>query len=320
MGLESLLELMKNGVAGVSENPPAGEAATPETPRVAPGYQRKPAPMLDCTRDIPDTSEIADTRSEAQPRRRAWLLHYADREPVECHVTPAATHAEMLAANPDALAAEPIRDLAGREPVGPLSAEDEAAIRAWLAGIGEADAAMVAEMIEQRRSGRAARAHFLGRTAAPSPEPDDRRTCRQCANLCGGGLCLAARVSEQLDQDGDDADGRSHHGAQLEDQAQFHLTQLAAQDQFQILQIPLRCQIGRVVCHAEQHTIMDREGIRRTRRGHASPAAARGVRRDPRPGIRRTLRCGVSRGRRAMRAGAQRSSAPETVEDWAGQA
>lgn len=37
-----------------------------------------------------------------------WLLHYADRESLELYVSPALSHAEVLAAHPDALAAEPV--------------------------------------------------------------------------------------------------------------------------------------------------------------------------------------------------------------------
>ena len=45
---------------------------------------------------------------------RAWLIHYADRDPVQRYCAPPATHAEILASHPDAIAAEP-----GREPPAP---------------------------------------------------------------------------------------------------------------------------------------------------------------------------------------------------------
>lgn len=41
---------------------------------------------------------------------RAWLLHFPDRDPMEVWTAPPATHAEALALNPDAIAAEPIPD------------------------------------------------------------------------------------------------------------------------------------------------------------------------------------------------------------------
>jgi hypothetical protein len=39
-----------------------------------------------------------------------WLLHFADREPLEVYCNPDATHAEILERYPDALAAEPISE------------------------------------------------------------------------------------------------------------------------------------------------------------------------------------------------------------------
>jgi hypothetical protein len=40
-----------------------------------------------------------------------WLIHYADREPVECYICPAVTHAELTKLRPDAIAAEALPDL-----------------------------------------------------------------------------------------------------------------------------------------------------------------------------------------------------------------
>ena len=48
-------------------------------------------------------------------RATRWLLHYADREPMEVHFAPAADHAEALVAYPDAVAAEPLPEV--RTPV-----------------------------------------------------------------------------------------------------------------------------------------------------------------------------------------------------------
>lgn len=44
-------------------------------------------------------------------RATRWLLHYADREPMEVHFAPAADHAEALAAYRDAVAAEPLAEV-----------------------------------------------------------------------------------------------------------------------------------------------------------------------------------------------------------------
>ena len=52
-------------------------------------------------------AEVAEVAEVATPHYR-WLLHFADREPLTVAFSPAATHAEVLDAYPDALAAEPI--------------------------------------------------------------------------------------------------------------------------------------------------------------------------------------------------------------------
>jgi hypothetical protein len=58
-----------------------------------------------------------ETPTDTAPQIRAtrWLLHYADREPVEVYFAPAADHVEALAGYPDAVAAEPLPEV--RTPV-----------------------------------------------------------------------------------------------------------------------------------------------------------------------------------------------------------
>ena len=80
-----------------------------------------------------------------------------------------------------------------------LLAEEETAIRAWLAMIEETDPATIAEVIGQCQRDADARDYFTGRAAAELPKPDpfhdDRRTCTQCANLIVG-KCQAAKRGE----------------------------------------------------------------------------------------------------------------------------
>jgi len=68
-----------------------------------------------------------------------------------------------------------------------LSAQEQAAIRAWLALIEETDPATIAEVIGQCQRDADARDYFTGRAAAELPKsapfPDDWRTCSQCRNL-----------------------------------------------------------------------------------------------------------------------------------------
>ena len=78
----------------------------------------------------------------------------------------------------------------------PIAADEEAAIRAWLALIEEIGPATIAEVIEQCQRDVDARDYFTGRAVAELPKPDqvpdDRRTCRQCSNLTYGGVCSVA--------------------------------------------------------------------------------------------------------------------------------
>ena len=81
----------------------------------------------------------------------------------------------------------------------PVTAEEEMAIRAWLALIEETDSATIAEVIGQCQRDADARDYFTRRAVAelpkPDPFPDDRRTCDQCANLMAR-RCQAAKRGE----------------------------------------------------------------------------------------------------------------------------
>lgn len=80
-----------------------------------------------------------------------------------------------------------------------LSANEETAIREWLALIDETDPATIAEVIRQCEQDADVRDYFIERAATdlprPSPISDDRRTCDQCANLIAR-RCQAARRGE----------------------------------------------------------------------------------------------------------------------------
>lgn len=80
-----------------------------------------------------------------------------------------------------------------------LTAEEETAIRAWLAHIEESDTDIIAEVLNQCRADEEAREYFLRRAdevPRPIPDDDDRRHCAQCANHAPSGLCLTARRGE----------------------------------------------------------------------------------------------------------------------------
>ena len=113
-----------------------------------------------------------------------WLLHYPDRNPVEVACCPEATQAEILEWDTGAIAADPFEPTV-KPPTARITAEEEKAIRAWLELIEETDPAAITEVIEKCQRVADAREYFIGRAAAelPKPDPDDRRTCSQCANL-----------------------------------------------------------------------------------------------------------------------------------------
>ena len=104
MGLDDLLARLERA---------AGTAGTAGVPADVPA---NPLQTLAGTAGTAGTAEKdkggSDSTTDTAPPVRAtrWLLHYADREPMEVHFAPAADHAEALAAYRDALAAEPIRE------------------------------------------------------------------------------------------------------------------------------------------------------------------------------------------------------------------
>lgn len=124
-----------------------------------------------------------------------WLIHFPDRDPLEVACCPALPHAEILEHYPDAIAAEPIAPVI-RQPLAPMTFDQETAILAWLAAIEETDQATIAEVIERCKRDADARDYFTGRAAAelpkPEPFPDDRRCCSQCLNLRGR-VCTIAK-------------------------------------------------------------------------------------------------------------------------------
>ena len=135
-------------------------------------------------------------------------MHFIDRDPLEVACCPEVTHVEVLERYPDAVAAEPFAPTI-RYPTAPMTAEEEAAIQAWLKLIKETDPATIAEVFGRCQRDADARDYFAGRAAAlPKPDPfgDDRRTCSQCLNLRGrvctiaqpGGLVSARRGYQPL--------------------------------------------------------------------------------------------------------------------------
>ena len=154
---------LATAIPAISATQPRGETGTVAriaTVAVANPEERKAA--------TPAKVDTGDTATAS----RWWLIHYPDRDPVEVACCPEATHAEILEQRPDAVAAEPFTPTI-RQPPASLSAEEETAIRAWLALIEETDPATIAEVIGQCQRDADAWGYFIGRAAAELPNATD---------------------------------------------------------------------------------------------------------------------------------------------------
>jgi hypothetical protein len=94
-----------------------------------------------------------------------WLINFTGRDPMTVTFSPEASRAEVLEQYPEAVAAEPVPDSPKAESSGLLTPEQETAILAWLAFIGENDIVTLGEVIEACRRDADARAYFLGRAS-----------------------------------------------------------------------------------------------------------------------------------------------------------
>ena len=172
-----------SGVAEVSGTTTGTKTATPETPPNPTGVSPKPASLLACTRETPVTPKSLLGEAEA-PRAGAgesttgscwWLIHYAERDPVEVACCPEAAHAEILERYPDAIAVESFEPNV-RQPSDPMTTEEEKAIRAWLELIEETDPNTIAEALRQCRRDADVREYFTKRAAAELPDLDPSPT------------------------------------------------------------------------------------------------------------------------------------------------
>ena len=99
---------------------------------------------------------------------RGWIVTGRDGTTVRASFAPAASLAEVRAAHPNAASIEP--DMTRPEPPATApTAENVAAVREWLARIGETDHATIAETIERIRADANAFAYFMRRALEPTP-------------------------------------------------------------------------------------------------------------------------------------------------------
>jgi hypothetical protein len=165
MTLESLLASLKFGVTDVTEvqaihdeafarNLTTFEGVTEATGGAAEIDTKTPETLVGklevtaqsvrigaCTHETPVTPTTIRCESgtgETDITSPCWSIHYPSREVVEVVFDPAVTHAELPKWNCDEIATSPLV-----LPTSLLSAEAEAAIREWLALIGETNQTVI---------------------------------------------------------------------------------------------------------------------------------------------------------------------------------
>ena len=111
----------------------------------------------------PDIIAEMKARPAAVATCWGWRLTLPSGDVVEVFAVPEMTHAEALAFDIRATDAHPI-DGANRRPASaPMTADEEQAIRAWLASIGENDPTTTNEVLANCRTNIESRGYFLTR-------------------------------------------------------------------------------------------------------------------------------------------------------------
>ncbi|WBL65013.1 hypothetical protein [Thauera sp. WB-2] len=109
MGLDDLLARLERaaGTAGTADVP----ADVPANPLQTLAGTAGTAGTAEKGKGGVDSSETLPSDTAPPIRATRWLLHYADREPLEVWFAPAADHDEALVRYPDAVAAEPLPEM-----------------------------------------------------------------------------------------------------------------------------------------------------------------------------------------------------------------
>jgi len=124
MGLDDLLARLERaaGTAGTADVP----ADVPANPLQTLAGTAGTAGTAEKGKGGGDSSETLPSDTAPPIRATRWLLHYADREPLEVWFAPAADHDEALAAYKDAVAAEPLAGVSVSAVSASVSAESTA--------------------------------------------------------------------------------------------------------------------------------------------------------------------------------------------------
>lgn len=89
-----------------------------------------------------------------------WQLRYADSAPREIAYCPPASHAEVMASEPDAVSVMPYKPHRRRTD-SPFSNAHETLILQWLEEIGESDTDTIKDLLKRCRTDADAREYFL---------------------------------------------------------------------------------------------------------------------------------------------------------------
>ena len=151
------------------------------------GFVGTPPPPFEINQAANDDTDQAENVAYF-----AWLIHFSDREPVKVTFSPMATHSAALACYPDAVAAEPIPDTPSRTPTAEESAHLAMLMMAIYGDDSEDDRteALQAALADPDNALTCYKA-IASERGLTLPDGDDRRTCRQCANLRGGACSVA---------------------------------------------------------------------------------------------------------------------------------
>jgi hypothetical protein len=130
-----------------------------------------------------------------------WLLHFIDCDPREIACSPPATHAEVFALYPDAVAAQPVPDTPKRKPTEAEAVELTRLVTAIYAHDNDTDPerveALACALADPDGALMCYRAVASEREIVVGPiDDDDRRRCTDCANLTPAGRCLAAQCGD----------------------------------------------------------------------------------------------------------------------------
>lgn len=151
--------LLFSGVSEVSGVHPSIGAEFPDTPGEVRGVSGVSSPA---------SGEPPAILPTVNAYRR-WRVTAPGAEPQDVTYRPPATAAEVLAWWPSGSALAPLPDNPLPMPASELAAHQEAAIRAWLAFIGETDPAIIGEVLTKCRQDPGALAFYLGQAQPDIP-------------------------------------------------------------------------------------------------------------------------------------------------------